>query len=944
MSEFTVMWETLDLNNFRVFLRDLSASTDINLKHMIEDSVKQEKTQETISLSKKHKNKKKPQMKKKDLIIQENNKRLRRKEVDGDKQTIAFLLENLDDNNPYLNFERLKTEEAKTEYKLVLLERYWKQRKEYFNHVLILYFHLQDSKEEKPELFEKIDAIVDKYEVKGYMLEKLGDMLPPLNYWDKGSHTLDPWQLEVIGYVRDRESVIVKAPTSAGKTFVAMATGILHKRILYVCPAKPVAYQVGANFQKMGYRVHFLVSGVSDVGYDKQTNIFVGTPEIIEEYLPRLGNLQEFEYAVFDEIHTVNDYESGLCYENLIKVLRCPFLALSATVKNFEFLRSIFQRFHPRDHIHYVEYSKRFINQQRWIYSQSLAKIHPMRCYDGTHSLIDIHFSPNDCYTLYEALSDFGEDYYEEDGVLEHRIDALAPDEYFSGQTLLTLDESKEYERHLKQSIDELSTEYPQMIQDIKGFLTKDHGSVDALETMIPFFKRCRRKDLLPMLYFHTEETVSKEIFMKVYEDLQKSELEFYPFHYIILEKKQSYYQSYRDKRDTYESSIKIKTKDALSEKASRLDEFDKSEKQRYIHSVSETYEWAKKQCEKEDSEHKVSQLKNLERETQEFLKNPDFRPQDVFKKHPSYCFTNGEPMSGDEIRGIKRQIKNATGITIEYEDPLFQLLKRGIGLYLASLPDEYNWIVQRLLSQRKLGIVISDRTLCLGIDLPIRSVALTGYKNPEYTTSDYLQMSGRAGRRGKDKQGNIIFHGLSDETYVSLMKGTHPTVSGSDKPMYESYNVITSLNHTVDLENVYDKRLHKNILPIQASTVTYEDTRFMKLVWHLRYYQKGQSFVDSLLKIEKKLFRESEEDRGTYLLQHISDNLLTISEDVMKCYKRNKIDEDLEPTLQRLRALGDICRYMANTLNQVTYRITLKVCRDIFERCRTLVYKYRLV
>ena len=91
MSEFTVMWETLDLNNFRVFLRDLSASTDINLKHMIEDSVQQEKAQETITHSKKH-NKKKPQIKKKDMIIQENNKRLRQKEVESDKQTITFLL------------------------------------------------------------------------------------------------------------------------------------------------------------------------------------------------------------------------------------------------------------------------------------------------------------------------------------------------------------------------------------------------------------------------------------------------------------------------------------------------------------------------------------------------------------------------------------------------------------------------------------------------------------------------------------------------------------------------------------------------------------------------------------------------------------------------------------------------------------------------------------
>ena len=36
-----------------------------------------------------------------------------------------------------------------------------------------------------------------------------------------------------------------------------MSTGIIHKKIIYICPAKPVAYQVGANFINMGYKVHF---------------------------------------------------------------------------------------------------------------------------------------------------------------------------------------------------------------------------------------------------------------------------------------------------------------------------------------------------------------------------------------------------------------------------------------------------------------------------------------------------------------------------------------------------------------------------------------------------------------------------------------------------------------------------------------------------------------
>ena len=49
-------------------------------------------------------------------------------------------------------------------------------------------------------------------------------------------------------------------------------------------------------------------------------------------------------------------------------------------------------------------------------------------------------------------------------------------------------------------------------------------------------------------------------------------------------------------------------------------------------------------------------------------------------------------------------------------------MLKRGIGLYIENMPDEYNWIFQKLLSKKEIGIVLSDKTLCMGIDLPVRS------------------------------------------------------------------------------------------------------------------------------------------------------------------------------------------------------------------------------
>jgi len=296
--------------------------------------------------------------------------------------------------------------------------------------------------------------------------------------------------------------------------------------------------------------------------------------------------------------------------------------------------------------------------------------------------------------------------------------------------------------------------------------------------------------------------------------------------------------------------------------------------------------------------------------------------------------------MSGSEIRSIKREIKRTIGQTIDYENPLLQLLKRGVGIYLESFPDEYNRVVQKLLSQKKLGIVISDRTLCLGIDLPIRSVAFSGYKDPTYSASDYLQMSGRAGRRGHDNQGNIIFHNVNN--YRMLMRGNLPSLTGSSDKLHDSYNAISSLNPTIDLHNVLSHRINGD-KPINKTVIAYEDTRFMKLVWLLRYHENGETFVNSLLKIEKKMFMEQERDREMYILKHIVATLVG-DDKLIVAYKQNKIEDNLKETLENIKEIGDICKHMVNTLNTVTYRITITHCQSLFEKSKTLVYKYRLI
>ena len=45
----------------------------------------------------------------------------------------------------------------------------------------------------------------------------------------------------------------------------------------------------------------------------------------------------------------------------------------------------------------------------------------------------------------------------------------------------------------------------------------------------------------------------------------------------------------------------------------------------------------------------------------------------------------------------------------------LFQMLKRGIGIYTEDMPEEYKWILQKLMDDKKIGIVISDR-ICVWV------------------------------------------------------------------------------------------------------------------------------------------------------------------------------------------------------------------------------------
>ena len=170
---------------------------------------------------------------------------------------------------------------------------------------------------------------------------------------------LDDFQKEACNFIDEEKSVVVCAPTGAGKTVIAehainnaLKNGT---RIFYTTPLKALSNQKYYDFgEKYGQDKVGLLTG--DTSINRNAQIVIMTTEVFRNMLygTNFGsvtdNMKDVKYVVLDEVHYMNDEQRGTVWEE--SIIYCPtnvqIIALSATVANAQELTDWINTVHSK--------------------------------------------------------------------------------------------------------------------------------------------------------------------------------------------------------------------------------------------------------------------------------------------------------------------------------------------------------------------------------------------------------------------------------------------------------------------------------------------------------------------------------------------------------------------------------------------------------------------
>lgn len=289
-------------------------------------------------------------------------------------------------------------------------------------------------------------------------------------------------------------------------------------------------------------------------------------------------------------------------------------------------------------------------------------------------------------------------------------------------------------------------------------------------------------------------------------------------------------------------------------------------------------------------------------------LANQNMLPAIYFTFSRKKCDEQMEKCSGLELNTKEEQIKIKKFIEDFiaenphlYGNKNIDYLIQGVASHHAGLLPAWKNLVEKLFQQGLIKVVFATETLAAGINMPARSTVISSVSKRTdsghrmLTANEFLQMSGRAGRRGMDEVGYVTVVGTSFQTPDEVAELVQSDSNPLESKFSPSYSMVLNLLQRFDLEESKE-------LILKSFGYYSSDYRLKPILFQMEQYDKEleeRSFIcpskltDEELKKYDRLRFLYVQNRQTYkkILKQEKSKHRALSEEVIEFGNRNKKD-----------------------------------------------------
>ena len=635
------------------------------------------------------------------------------------------------------------------------------------------------------ELVTKLNEDIVKYlELRqfnwfSYQVNEFPTKLSPnWNFKPKGFH-LDVWQKNTIKAIDAKQNILLSLPTSAGKTVLSTYAIRTYNKVCYLVPSDALAYQLTGMMLATLDDVNDINKNVRQETNDfsfkkyptKPDDIIIATPIEFYNLLATKNINPNFDYIIIDEFHNISDEKLGPYIEYILKFAgyyNIPIMGLSATIPNFtEFHRWLETIIGTT--VFGVHEKKRFFNQKRFcIKDNHLVQVNPLEHMSvetlKSNEFTHIGLYPKEIMDLNSQLKN------------KIEINEKTPD-------IVTLDKLHLMEGDI---FNYLKSEPDDSLSSILSQINNLSTESPTLFKLFKIMRECKDMRLMPMLIFKMESRECMDIYHKLLVMLKEYENLLYPDFNSVNKIVESYFETFNreskklepnDAKENNITDLEEKLKDTLygseSGVKAQLEEFYRN--------------FVKTKIDPEDlgrfntnygaditEEYIISmRKKHVIREMRMYSSPENMRLRNIFASHPE-CRMIDTTVSYEEMKKIRRRVNseitrdtklkeglNAPVNKISYGHPFMLGIERGIICYNMLMSPALQRVCQQLINSHPF-VTFSDKSLAVGINYPIKTVMLLGSNEEMISNTLAHQACGRAGRRGLDSEGYIIYAGVN--------------------------------------------------------------------------------------------------------------------------------------------------------------------------------------